>query len=117
MSTEDCIICYDGILRAEDILPCGHRVHICCVQKQFKAECPLCRHPLDMHVYGKRPEPNIDPPEDLQFVQGDVQGIIFGFYLPPGIVIEYNYETESFSEESDYDEENPHGDKYDYEDV
>lgn len=137
----ECTICYDLPLKEEDILPCGHRVHISCVQKQFKAECPLCRTPLKIKVFGTKPHPDeslfLPPLEDVEEYQGIVTGVSFMFSLRPGIlgnVIEY-YESYSASneendeepwrargyqyaeEDPEYDEENPRGDNWNYEDI
>lgn len=144
--TDECIICFDLPLKDQDILSCGHRIHISCVQKQFKAECPLCRASLDIKVFGKKPQP--DPflfspqPEDDSEIR---QGI---FVFRSGIlgdVVERNFEEKEDNEpgnichddtgeedqnepwrskgylyaeeDSDYDEENPCGDSWEYEDV
>jgi len=40
-------------------LPCGHWMHLSCVQQHFKPECPVCRKPLDIVVTGIPPDPNI----------------------------------------------------------
>jgi hypothetical protein len=54
-NSEDCPVCYEK-LGDEQPLICKHYIHISCIQKQFKPECPLCRHPLDIKVYGEKPE-------------------------------------------------------------
>lgn len=39
---EECAICYEPL---GDVKPlgCGHRIHTVCLEKHFKAECPVCR--------------------------------------------------------------------------
>jgi hypothetical protein len=51
---EDCPICTEKI-GDEDILECGHWIHISCVKKHFKPECPVCRKSLNIEVEGSRP--------------------------------------------------------------
>ena len=64
---EDCPICTEKI-GDEDILDCGHWIHISCVKKHFKPECPVCRKSLNIQVEGSRPE------EDFGEVGGEVGG-------------------------------------------
>lgn len=132
----ECNICYDLPLKEEDILPCGHRVHISCVQKQFKAECPLCRAPLKIKVFGTKPQIDeslfLAPQEEDEEYHGNVYGVSFMFSLRPGIldnVIEHMSDEENddeiwrakgyqyAEEDSEYDEENPRGDNWEYEDI
>ena len=132
----DCAICYCP-LKSSDWLKCGHRVHISCIQQQFKAECPLCRTPLDIQVFGTYPSGNLNTntrhesgyvhPRDLyqdpdqedenvydheffSFRSGNRYGKRGGRTWPEQ---EYLYREE----DPDYDEENPRGDSWDYEDV
>jgi len=49
----ECPICLDP---TTDILECGHKIHVKCVEKHFIPECPQCRKPLNIKVYGKKPE-------------------------------------------------------------
>ena len=65
---EDCIICTEKI-GEEDILDCGHWIHISCVKKHFKPECPVCRKSLNIEVVGVRPQE-----EDLGGDLGDDLG-------------------------------------------
>ena len=51
----DCIICCETLSINEPALSCGHYLHLTCVKKHFKPECPLCRRPLDISVQGTRP--------------------------------------------------------------
>lgn len=133
---EECNICYDLPLKENDILSCGHRIHISCIQKQFKSECPLCRAPLNIKVFGKKPEPDISlfEQEEKEIHQGNIMGFPILFLLSPGIigdVVEREYNQilmqdeepwrekgyQYAEEDSEYDDENPHGDSWDYEDV
>lgn len=131
---EDCVVCYTE-MKQTDILVCGHKVHISCVQKQFKAECPLCRTPLDIKVYGKRPEPDnyippervLDPDLDPEDFSSDIEEIEEELsrkrYRDDDDNDELYEEHENWrkkgyqyaEEDSDYDEENPHGDDCNYE--
>lgn len=51
---DDCVICTEK-MNENNPLNCGHWIHYTCIQKQFKAECPVCRAPLDINVKGSRP--------------------------------------------------------------
>ena len=46
----DCPICLE---HTDDTLECGHKIHLECVKKHFKPECPVCRKPLNITVSGK----------------------------------------------------------------
>lgn len=39
---EECPVCYEDL---KDVKPldCGHKIHTTCLEKHFKAECPICR--------------------------------------------------------------------------
>jgi len=135
---DECAICFDLPLQEKDILSCGHRVHISCVQKQFKAECPFCRAPLNIEVFGKNPI-SVFGPDDEEEVKGEVMGVPIFLSIRRGIlgnVIERNVEDldlrhndeedeeiwrakgyQYAEEDSDYDEENPHGDSWEYEHI
>ena len=43
---EECPVCYEEMASEKDSLECGHWVHVLCIQKSLKAQCPLCRHKL-----------------------------------------------------------------------
>ena len=43
---ESCCICFEENVPLECLGQCAHRLHRVCVEKQIKAECPLCRTPL-----------------------------------------------------------------------
>ena len=46
---DNCIICIESLTEV-DILECGHWIHLDCVKKHFKPECPLCRKKLNIQV-------------------------------------------------------------------
>ena len=46
---EQCSICFENVEK-KDILECGHLVHIDCLKKGYKCECPVCRHPLSRGI-------------------------------------------------------------------
>jgi hypothetical protein len=50
----ECIICTDE-MNENTPLECGHWIHIECVKKHFKPECPLCRTSLNINVTGNIP--------------------------------------------------------------
>ena len=55
----DCCICYETLSEEDKPLSCGHVIHLECVKKHFKPECPLCRAPLNIKVSGIVPLPFI----------------------------------------------------------
>ena len=135
---EDCIVCTEKLGEEEKVLECGHWVHILCIQKHFKPECPICRKPLNIVVNGTipRPEDDFHDNGDIQ-ENGDIHEIninihIHGINIPNVvergftyeinniIFIEEHYEDEneenSRDEDSFSDEENPRGDNFDYDD-
>jgi hypothetical protein len=131
---EDCPICLE-ILGNEKPLACGHWVHIECLRKHFKPECPMCRKKLDIKVEGKfgdyreREYSREDSREDSREYEEesyyeneqlnseqfslDNEFEIFGDNFPQNWRWRcrgYNYEEE----DPDYDEENPRGDDWYY---
>ena len=136
---EDCIICTESFKDDSEPLCCGHWIHINCIKKQFKPECPICRTSLDISVSGDKPE--------LYIPNEDYSGVYTGTYTHSRnraftmIVIEHifehNLETDSLpdleditnndswqnkgylhpEEDEDYDEENPRGDEFSYDDI
>lgn len=44
MTHEECPVCYEHLGDVE-ALECGHRIHVACLEKHFRAECPVCRTP------------------------------------------------------------------------
>ena len=112
----DCPICFENILQSE-ITECGHHVHLECLEKQFKAECPLCRKKLNIKVTGKRPECNIEiSQEELLSPRLENKEEM---HLTDYLGDDRNSEGEVFYKDcsEDYDEENPHGDDWEYADV
>lgn len=126
---EDCVICYEKL---ENVAPlsCGHIIHISCVKKHFKPECPLCRTKLNIEVSGTFPVPNIDfiPETDRKENRNhsDVEGTD-----DEGEEEEYEYSHSEYEEgdreetwrkkgfnhpeeDEEWDEENPFGDEYNY---
>ena len=117
---EDCIICYEKL---ENVSPlsCGHIIHISCVKKHFKPECPLCRTKLNIQVSGTFPVPNIDfiPETDRKENRhhSDVEGTD-----EEEEGEEHSQEGETWrkkgfnypEEDEEWDEENPFGDEYNY---
>jgi hypothetical protein len=112
---QDCIICLE-VLNEQHSLECGHWIHISCIQKQFKPECPLCRHPLKIMVHGKLEiinnyiiDEDSENSESNESVLDDVDNNID--------------DVDVDSQEIDYDEDNednddnnnPHGDDWYYE--
>lgn len=111
---ENCTICLE--LLNEDIpLDCGHWIHISCIQKQFKAECPLCRFPLKIEVYGKM-DYAIDITDNNETI---VENELNNDVLDLTSIIEIGYELEdNQSVDSIYSDEeikNLHGDDWYYE--
>jgi hypothetical protein len=50
MTESECPICLENTI---DTLECGHKIHIECVKKHFKPECPVCKKTLSIKVNGK----------------------------------------------------------------
>lgn len=46
-SGEECVVCCEDLYK-EPPLPCSHRIHLSCIEKSMKAECPICRAPLSL---------------------------------------------------------------------
>jgi len=152
----DCIICTEK-LGDEKPLECGHFMHLDCVKKHFKPECPLCRRVLNIKVTGTLPIPFVpsDETDGVSFIWRRV--VITPFINPvDDHVYETGFEDETSGcedeaeslpdeddseslpdlevvggirnkwkrkgyahreEDDDYDEENPLGDEWEYEDV
>lgn len=45
---EECPICLEALNAKDEPWPCGHYVHIDCIVKGMKPECPLCREKLPL---------------------------------------------------------------------
>ena len=123
--SENCILCLEDIDASENPLDCGHKLHLECVKKHFKPECPICRRRLNISVNGSIPELYL-PFDSESFSNDDT------IHGNDDIVFEniYNYiifqnqlldldesQEEDVYMDLDIDEENPRGDNWDYEDV
>ena len=69
----ECVICTEKLGEGEyTFLPnCNHNIfHRDCLEKCFKAECPLCRAPHNIKVFGEPPKPdNSIPREPVQYLE------------------------------------------------
>jgi hypothetical protein len=104
---DDCAICYNKMTDVKP-LECGHWIHLECVKKHFKPECPMCRRKLNIQVTGSLPEAFIplEAVPDLNTLNTLVEQIEY-----------YSYREDMEYQEDEYtDEENPYGDDYDYPD-
>ena|SRR3989344_2387004 len=64
---QDCVICYEPTVQK---FACGHYCHKSCIQKHFKSECPICRSPLGIKVYGEPPTAeDLTTPQVLDYYQ------------------------------------------------
>lgn len=43
---DDCPVCCEIFTETDKHLECGHWVHLDCVRKSMRAECPICRKPV-----------------------------------------------------------------------
>jgi len=41
----ECAVCFEEI---DACLKCGHWIHLSCIQKSMKAECPICKYKLNL---------------------------------------------------------------------
>ena len=110
----DCPICFENITPGSEKIECGHQVHMACLQQQFKPECPLCRKTLQIKVFGKPPECNIEYVEQEIQEEEDIEPeeIYFSDYLGDDRNSEGEVDYKECRE--DYDEENPNGDEWYY---
>ncbi len=128
---DSCIICTENSILNR--FECGHWLHIECLKKQFKPECPLCRMPLNIQVNGTKPTAYI--PHTVEFESEPEESGLWYFRVNCprtvlGDVIERGYESDNDSdisnwrqqgyccrsEHPDYDSQNPQGDEMDYPD-
>lgn len=111
---DNCPTCLE--LVKESPLKCKHRVHLDCLKRQFKAECPLCRCKLNIQLYSKpiKEESEIEYEiEDENNINEDLENIYAEF--SENEYEDWEREGYLYKEESpDYDEENPDGDCVDY---
>jgi hypothetical protein len=61
-----CPICYDPLVDVE-ALDCGHKIHTACLEKHFKAECPICRK-KHTRVKPKGIPPKSSPGRSVRYV-------------------------------------------------
>ena len=68
---DECPTCLE--LVKESPLRCNHRVHLDCLKRQFKAECPLCRCKLNIQLYSKpiKEEIENDIESDIEYENED----------------------------------------------
>lgn len=78
----ECPVCYE-LVQSSDILLCTHKVHIGCIKKSMKAECPLCRIKL----------PNIKANEKL-----------FNEVMKEDNIEYHNYQNESYYDNESFSE-------------
>lgn len=45
---DECPVCYETFSEKDKHLACGHWIHLDCVKKSMKAECPICRKPVNI---------------------------------------------------------------------
>lgn len=128
-----CIICTESLNNVDTPLrACGHWLHLSCVKKHFKPECPICRAKLNIKVTGTKPHtyipfsPNGGPWRDSDNPRiRTVFGIFLTTFRPPLFQPEGSFHTRLFTgfdtdgytyaeEHPNYDEENPRGDNWDY---
>lgn len=134
---DTCILCCDALGKEEKPLECGHWMHLACVQKHFKPECPLCRRRLDIRVSGTLPSTdtlqeylrthNVAPMDAARMIMShhlgnnngddndDVENDRLMYYEDEndgenGPNNGYQYAEE----DPEYDDQNPHGDTYEY---
>lgn len=107
---DECPVCYEDIRQEKKSLVCGHWVHAKCIEKQIKNECPLCRHQLG-------PEKNT--PKDFELLESEIVELFTSSFRE--IICDReqlpSWRQKGFlhpEEDEDYDEENPHGDSWDY---
>jgi hypothetical protein len=125
--SENCILCLEDIDPSENPLVCGHKLHLECVKKHFKPECPICRRRLNISVNGTIPELYLpfDPesfsnddniPENNDIILENIYNyIIFQNQLLD--LHELQEQDMDMDMDLDIDEENPRGDEWNYEDV
>jgi len=138
---EACAICYEALAPTDEPQACGHYLHTTCLRKHFKPECAICRAPLKIQVQGQLPshdqrqwEPifpvHTSPVLDYVYERTgvflftdndlpDLEDTALVGRLQDYLGDESDEETGCLyaEERGDYDEENPHSDNWNYEDV
>ena len=114
----ECVICME-ILEDDDFTPlpnCKHDIfHRACLEKCFKAECPLCRAPHNIEVFGKPlpPDDSIPPEIFLDIFDFSPIRLFYEYQLirpiPRFDLVEEIDSSEDYSESGseDYSEEEP----------
>lgn len=121
----NCIICTEKLSSLDKpLICCKQIIHYSCLEKHFKPECPLCRHPLNISVKGTKPIGALlsiqASPERLEIYptrlfledsksenKEDPEGILDFLHKEEDIIDDYeNNRTFIQEEDSDYDEEN-----------
>lgn len=72
----ECPVCYESLDNVEKPIICGHWLHESCITRHFRSECPVCRCPLDIEVFGSPPTPLSDIPDEFsedEFYAGDTE--------------------------------------------
>jgi hypothetical protein len=88
---DECCLCFEKMTEDKP-LECGHWLHLECVKKHFKPECPVCRAKLNIKVTGKVPESNIEYLGDREGFGDNIDffSSYAGYYYgvgPPSIVL------------------------------
>ncbi len=120
MSDKECVVCLLNFDKDDGPLPCGHWIHLSCVEKHFKPECPVCRTPLNIDVKGQLPDCDIayDPSSIVDDRVYDYNEVLIPNMIIYTLMQQQIYLGDLIFNESDQeDEENPHGDNWNYEDV
>lgn len=120
---ESCILCCLP-LEDEKALECGHWLHLECVKKHFKPECPICRRALSIKVNGTPPDVflpfnphtfiyNSDSEDDENKTESEEED---DYETSDEDMPDYRRRGYLYADEDpEYDEENPCGDEYEYE--
>ena len=48
---DTCIVCYESLTKNDYPFECGHWIHIDCIYKSCKQECPVCRNPITLNSH------------------------------------------------------------------
>lgn len=125
--SEECPICYEK-MENEKTQICGHIVHLDCLKKQFKPECPLCRTKLDIVVQGTLN--GVSYTENDTYLESYHEEKLdqYNEWLSENIEDEEDEDDEETTwrwasrgynypeEDPEFDEENPRGDDWYYDD-
>ena len=110
---EECPVCLEDIRKEKYPLSCGHWVHKSCIEKQVKNECPLCRSRLGPDRKTEVPDYEYD-----ELLESELYELVVELDEHFGVTRNLpSWRRKGFmhpEEDEDYDEENPHGDSWDY---